>query len=360
MKAHEKSEPFTNARLRICTLDKVHWSLMRAQHADFLYELSGVILDEAHSWHGLSGANVRAMIDRLHLSMDVLGSEKRPAFFLASATLADAGAFAEDLTGEPASSFFEVNDKGESKASIVGAKDVPALLAQRAEPGLLRRYVLLVVSEPGATTARAILGSPEHLGQASNALCFVQYKFAGHRLRQVLHRDLVGRSVIVYDGDLPPKERRMIEDQLFHEVSKAKVVIGTSALELGVDLPTLDLVVMDDLPPRRCDLLQRLGRVGRSSNRPGLAVLCLGFSPGDERLIEEPLAAVSVEDMKPLPLPLHLEVVRLKAISAAFGECGCVGCRSERLGGRISTRHSSATSNGLPRIRNSNNGATKC
>ncbi len=77
---------------------------------------------------------------------------------------------------------------------------------------------------------------------------------------------------------------------------------------------------MDELPPRRCELLQRLGRVGRSSERPGLAVLCLGYSPSDERLIEEPLAAVAVNMIKPLPLPLHLDGVRLQAMSAAFGE----------------------------------------
>ena len=76
-------------------------------------------------------------------------------------------------------------------------------------------------------------------------------------------------------------------------------------LELGVDLPTLDVVVMDDLPSRRCDLIQRLGRVGRSSDRPGLAILCLGYSPSVERLIEEPLPTFAVDEIVPLPLPLQ-------------------------------------------------------
>jgi hypothetical protein len=319
MKAHEKSDPFSRARLRICTLEKLHWSLMLPRHEYFLRRLSGVILDEAHSWYGLSGASVRAMIDRLRLSMDVLRS-KEPVFFLASATLADAGAFAADLTGLPASSFLQINDKGASKASIVAAKDVPALLAQRAEPGLLRRYVLLVKPEPEPVAARAILGKSGCLGAEANALCFVQSMFVGHRLRQELHRDLPGKDVIAYDSALPPKDRRKIERDLFQNIGRAKVVVGTSALELGVDLPALDVVVMDELPPRRCDLLQRLGRVGRSWDRPGLAVLCLGFSPGDERLMDEPLAAVSFDDTKPIPLPLHLEVVRLKAMFAAFKE----------------------------------------
>src|SRR2546430_15261544 len=108
---------------------------MRGGHADFLSDLAGFIVDEAHSWHGLSGANVRAMINRLRLSLDMLKC-RHPSFFLASATLADAATFAEDLTGAPASSFLQVNDRGAAKASLVAMRDVPELLAQPAEPGL--------------------------------------------------------------------------------------------------------------------------------------------------------------------------------------------------------------------------------
>jgi DEAD/DEAH box helicase domain-containing protein len=104
MNEHAKSGDFANARLRLCTIDKVHWSLMREKEARFLSDLRGIIIDEAHWLHGLLGANVRRMIDRLKLSMDVLGRE-HPSFFLASATLSDAVGFAEDLTGVSRSSF---------------------------------------------------------------------------------------------------------------------------------------------------------------------------------------------------------------------------------------------------------------
>jgi hypothetical protein len=319
MKEHAKSADFARGRLRLSTTDKVHWSLMREGEAEFLSNLRGIVIDEAHWWHGLSGANVRRMIDRLNLSKDVLG-QKHPMFFLASATLADAIGFAEDLTGEARSSFLDVSDKGAVKATIVDTKDVPELLATSSLPGLLRRYVLLLTPQPEPLTARDVLGKKEQLGPTANALCFVQSKFVGHRLRDELHRALPDREVIAYDGDLPTNQRRRVEEELFKNTGKPKIVVGTNALELGIDLPTLDVVVMDELPPRRCDLLQRLGRVGRSSDRPGLAILCLGYSPSDERLIEEPLLAISVEDIKPLPLPLHLDIVRLRAMRAAFAE----------------------------------------
>ncbi|MBI4880612.1 MAG: DEAD/DEAH box helicase [Planctomycetes bacterium] len=319
MREHERSEAFLRARIRVCTLDKVHWSLMHGREAGFLSRLAGIIVDEAHSWHGISGANVRAMFDRLRLSLDMLRCPY-PSFFLGSATLAEAPAFAQALTGVPASSFLEVSDRGAARESLVEARDVPALLAQAAEPGFLRRYVFLMRPEPKPLAARSILAKSAHLGPRANALCFVQSKFVGHRLRQDLHRALRSREVVVYDADLPAKDRRKLEDQLFNDQGKPKVVVGTCALELGVDLPTLDVVVMDDLPPRRCDLLQRLGRVGRSTDRPGLGVLCLGYSAGDERLLQDPAGALAPDGMKPLSLPLHLDVVRLQAMAAAFAE----------------------------------------
>lgn len=319
MKEHEGTKEFSNARLRLCTLDKVHWSLMREKEADFLSRLAGVIIDEAHSWHGLAGASVRRMIDRMRVSLDVMECE-HPYFFLASATLAEATAFAEDLTGTPASSFLEVEDRGQAKAALVEAAKVPKLLSAPTQPGQLRRYVLLAAANPEPLVARKLLGKDGILGDEANALCFVQSKFVGHKLRQELHLELPDRDVIAYDGDLPARERRAVEDALFCADGKSKVVVGTSALELGVDLPTLDVVVMDELPPRRCDLLQRLGRVGRTANRPGLAVLCLGYDPLDQRLIEDPLAAVAVNGLKPLPLPLHLEIVKLRSMKATFAE----------------------------------------
>jgi len=61
MRDHQESDDFLASRLRITTVDKVHWSLFHSKHADFLQGLRAVVLDEAHIWHGLAGANVRAI-----------------------------------------------------------------------------------------------------------------------------------------------------------------------------------------------------------------------------------------------------------------------------------------------------------
>ncbi len=153
MQDHQKSAAFERARVRLCTLDKVHYSLIADMSMGFLEQLDGLIVDEAHYWHGLAGANVRALMDRIHLSMDVLG-RAQPSMFLASATLANPTAFAEDLTGIAAGAFRDVSDRGTVKAALVATSDLPSLLAAKPEPGLLRRYVTLVRPEPKAPAPR--------------------------------------------------------------------------------------------------------------------------------------------------------------------------------------------------------------
>ncbi|HRI68277.1 MAG TPA: DEAD/DEAH box helicase [Polyangium sp.] len=321
MRDHEQSDSFADARLRITTVDKVHWSLFHGKHAYFLQGLRAVVLDEAHIWHGLAGANVRAMLNRLRLSLDVLRVQ-HPAFFLASATLSAPAEFAASLTGSDENSFIAVDDRGQTKLGVVHTADLADLIADDCmkSDGSPTRYVLLLKPSDEPSSASDLLGDETLVGTNVNALCFVQSKFAGHRLRDELEKQASGRTAIAYDGDMTAVERRRTEKQLFGGGQKGLSIVATNALEVGVDLPELDLLVMDELPNRRVDLLQRLGRVGRTAGRPGLAVLCLGYSPLEDQLLEAPKKALSMDGVKPLPLPLHLDGVRLRAMRAAFEE----------------------------------------
>ncbi|UQA61388.1 helicase-related protein [Polyangium aurulentum] len=321
MREHQESDDFQASRLRITTVDKVHWSLFHGKHADFLQGLRAVVLDEAHIWHGLAGANVRAMLDRLRLSLDMLGAP-HPAFFLASATLSEPAEFAANLTGCEESSFVAADDRGSAKLGLVPTAKLEELLtADCTEPdGSPKRYVLLLKPDEDPLSASSLLGDKTLVGTEVNALCFVQSKFAGHRLRDELEKQAPGRKAVAYDGDMTAEERRRTEKLLFGGGESGMTIVATNALEVGVDLPELDLIVMDELPTRRADLLQRLGRVGRTVGRPGLAVLCLGYSPLEDRLLEAPDKALSTDGVKPLPLPLHLDGLRLRTMRAAFNE----------------------------------------
>lgn len=63
------------------------------------------------------------------------------------------------------------------------------------------------------------------------------------------------------------KERREMERRLNDPAVNGTTVLATNALELGVDIEGLDVCFMDQIPPRRADMLQRIGRVGRRQDR---------------------------------------------------------------------------------------------
>lgn len=319
MARHEQTDSFRRARLRITTVDKVHWSLMKQDHAYFLSRLAALAIDEVHAWHGAVGASVRGMLNRLHASLE-LHRKGRPALFLASATLADPAAFAAQLTGRKAKEFRHVDDGRATKAFDVPAAELPGLLEQAAKEPALLRFVMLLSPFPSKVAAQSLLESEEIGGSSVSSLCFVQNKFLGHRMGQSLAQQTPHRRTLVYDGDLPTEDRRRTEQQFLQDAPEGQTIIGTSALELGIDLPDLDCVVMDQLPMRRHELLQRLGRVGRRVGAPGLGILCLDHSPLAQSLMESPSTALSSASISGVYLPLHLEHIRLRAMMALYEE----------------------------------------
>src|SRR5262249_30261785 len=77
-------------------------------------------------------------------------------------------------------------------------------------------------------------------------------------------------SIRGYRGGYLPRERREIERKL--RDGEIKGVVATNALELGIDIGSLDAVVMAGYPGSVASTWQRSGRAGRRQNT-SLAVL---------------------------------------------------------------------------------------
>jgi DEAD/DEAH box helicase domain-containing protein len=88
-----------------------------------------------------------------------------------------------------------------------------------------------------------------------------------------------------YRGGYLPKERREIERQL--RDGDIRAVVATNALELGIDVGTLDAVVMAGYPGTIASTWQRAGRAGRRQTA-ALAVLVASSAPVDQYVIEHP------------------------------------------------------------------------
>lgn len=320
MHEHEKSSSFASARIRIATLDKAHWSLFASrENKDFVARLQCLVIDEAHTYDGVFGANVHYFLKRVYLAREILG-KRRPGLFLASATLSCARQFAATmLSVDGDTEITHIEDSTKQRLDLIPMADVPKALANPPSDGLLR-IVLLLNDQAGEVSLLPFMGNEKEIGTDVNAIYFSQNKYLSKRLKMDLEAKPHKRLHVIYDADLPPKDRRERERQLNDPAVHGTTVLATSALELGVDIEGLDVCFMDHIPPRRADLLQRIGRVGRRQDRPGLVLLRVGAEPHDQAILEDPLAAFRLDLSRPMPIPVHLEMLKWRHMLAAFKE----------------------------------------
>lgn len=189
--------------------------------------------------------------------------------------------------------------------SLLHALPSPATVKARESSGgdtvrhetLLHVYTLTpgpVLSTPEHADATAAItlslldqvgdGPPPRVVAIVNSLAFSELLAA--RLRESLGPG----SVATVNSLTPPRERRL----------DAPVVVGTSAIEVGVDFDTPALVFEANNAP---SFIQRLGRVSRK--RPGVAAAILPHSQAQR--LQEALSGISGE---PLPYTGLVEAVR--------------------------------------------------
>jgi ATP-dependent helicase YprA (DUF1998 family) len=318
MEEHEGADAFRSARIRLATLDKAHWSLFRAKSADYASRLRSVVIDEAHTYHGVFGANVHFFLRRLYAAAALYGHASRPGVFLASATLPGARPFAAELLGVGEPDVVHIEDATKPGVELIPVTDVVAALATPPPDGLMR-IALLVDDEAGQVSLASFLEDDGKIGAEANAIYFSESKFQSKRLKLGLASG-TGREAVIYDADLPPGRRREIEQRFNDPAVRGVTLLATNALELGVDIEGLDVCLLDRVPAGRAALVQRVGRVGRRAGRPGLILLRLSAEPHDRHILEGPAAAFRLDDARPPQLPLHLDLLRYKHTLAAFRE----------------------------------------
>lgn len=320
MVAHEASPSFADARIRIATLDKAHFSLIGQAHA-FTRNLRCIVIDEAHTYDGMFGANVHFFLKRLGMARELLGLEF-PNVFLASATLSDPIRYGSALLAlDGGKKLVHVGDQAKQQIKVVSVEDAKKGLAKPPKGGLLRT-ILLLDNEQHKVDLPKFLADASSLGTELNAIYFTESKFHGRQLALRLRGDNkhAGRRAEIYDGDLPPEERRIVEDRLNAPTTTGMTIIATNALELGVDIEGLDVCLIDHIPPSRQDLLQRIGRVGRRDGRPGLVMLSASVAPLDRDILKDPESAFRLDTTRTLPLPTHVDLLRWRHMLATYNE----------------------------------------
>jgi DEAD/DEAH box helicase domain-containing protein len=224
-----------------------------------------IVIDELHSYRGVYGSHLANVLRRLKRVCEFYGSS--PQFICCSATIANPKELAEALTGLP---FELVAENGAPSGEKYVVFYNPPVVNKAL--GIRRGYL---------NETRRI--ARELLDRNQQTLVFANSRLATEILLTYLKDDHPG--VRGYRGGYLPKERREIEHKL--REGDIRAVVATNALELGIDIGSLDAVVMAGYPGTIASTWQRAGRAGRRQTT-ALAVLVASSAPLDQYIIEHP------------------------------------------------------------------------
>ncbi|MBR9982053.1 MAG: DEAD/DEAH box helicase, partial [Desulfatitalea sp.] len=244
--------------------EMVHLSISahHEQWHDFLRRLALVVIDEVHTYRGMLGAHMAQVIRRLRRICAHHGAH--PTFVCASATVADPGRIASQLTG----------------LSV-------ATIQKSGAPRGGRHIVLIDPEQSPAQTAILMLKAA--LARELRTIVYTQSRKMAE-LIAVWVREQSGAwadRISVYRAGLLPEARRVIEARL--KSGELLAVVSTSALELGIDIGDLDLCILVGYPGSMTATWQRSGRVGRQGQAAGL-IMIAGEDALDHYFIGHPAA----------------------------------------------------------------------
>ena len=261
----------------------------------FLEGLSLIVVDEIHTYRGVFGSHIAGVLRRLLRIANHYGAQ--PTFVLTSATLGNPTEHARNLTGQK-----------------VHHVDLDA--APHAERELLVVQPPLVNRELGIRRPplqQAVTIAQKLVQDGKQVLVFAGSRQGAEEAVLSLRHHLPG--VRSYRSGLLPAERRTIEREL--RSGEARVVVSTNALELGVDIGSVDAVVVAGYPGSAAAFRQQVGRAGRRG-RPGLGVLVLGSGALDQYLAKHPEHLFGAASERALVDPDHLLIALDHLRCAAF------------------------------------------
>jgi len=251
------SQILKKARLIITTPDQLHSKILPyIKKSDRLITgLRFVILDEIHTYTGLEGSTMAALLQRLQIDC-IHTAGNPPQFLMSSASLANVGEFSRRLTGR--SNIISISRDGSPKPEFT------TFVVEANHREFIPSF--------HAALAKGFNGAPP------TGLTFVQSK-EGVRLLAEASRTAIensgysstAQSVIAYSAQDDGASRLNKEAKIAN--SEARYVLSTSALELGVDFSNVHYSLTTEYSGLVMETRQRLGRAGRKHAGVGIALI---------------------------------------------------------------------------------------
>lgn len=264
------------ANIILTNPDMLHQGILpyHAKWAEFFHRLRYVVIDELHTYRGIFGSQFANVLRRLARLLDFHGG--RCQFVCASATIGNPRQFAERLTGRELELIDEDGSPRGEKFFVLW--NPPYVDASR----LVRRSANIEAKRLFTDLVR--FGSQSIVFTRARVVAELIYKYAREEFSQQKEADLADQ-IRAYRGGYLAEDRREIERLLFS--GKLRGVCTTNALELGIDVGSLDAAVMCGYPGTISSAWQQAGRAGRRAAQ-SLAILVAYNDPIDQYIMHHP------------------------------------------------------------------------
>jgi DEAD/DEAH box helicase domain-containing protein len=234
--------------------------------------LEYVVIDELHTYRGLFGSHVANVVRRLRRICNHYGAN--PTFICASATIANPRELAERVLEAPVEL---IDDNGAPS----GRKHVLIVNPPVANEQLGIRSSSLLTAQRLAERL---------IGGGVQTIAFARSRTAVEVLTTYLQETFAPppghpHTIRGYRGGYLPNERHAIEAGL--RDGRVRGVVATNALELGIDIGSLDAAISVGYPGTIASTWQQMGRAGRRSGTSISALVC-SSAPIDQFLAAHP------------------------------------------------------------------------
>ncbi|KAI5962303.1 HRQ1 [Candida pseudojiufengensis] len=307
----ERKKISTESDILFTNPDTIHASILPNNKfdswLDFTKALKYVVVDELHIYKGTFGINVGYVMARLQRIKNKFDTKIK--FISCSATIGNPVNHFRTICSIPKEDkVIHVSNDGSARCEkklIIW--NPPVLMNQRGEKGpadsssnLIPRVGMMYES------AKLLLTLLTELkGIKVIVFCPIRVvvesvmREVRHLLQNSFSKSGINQSeIMAYRGGYSKSDRRIIEKKMFG--GQLRAIVATNALELGIDLSDLDVVITCGFPMSKSNLHQQFGRAGRGKNAKGsLAIYVVGKSPVDQYYLEnsEELVHNTYEDL---------------------------------------------------------------
>lgn len=292
-------------RILVTTPDSLHYIFLPKPYPNwrnFYRNLRYVVIDEAHIYKGVLGANMANIIRRLLIRCRREGNPRFPQIIISSATVLHPAQLAHQLTGLPSAEFEVITENGAPRPGrhfLVTRSDIHDLDTLCGEL-LNTRTIDARTNESRFVSTIVFMRSINEVKASARAL-----------------RDALARTGRRHEAELVAEFYSDKGDKVdvLARLRRGEIrcVFTTTALMAGIDIGALDVAIVKHFPGLIMDARQMFGRAGRASEG-AVIFIANRTDPFDQfyfdrpqQLFQGPIEDVIANPENPVLLAAHLK-----------------------------------------------------